>query len=170
MMNRKFRFFGVYLQIFQLGLLFLFARVVSFICISYTGSISQSQIHPLRQGTLEPLTIAASTLGEFSNGESWYLSVNASRKAYIQIWKQDGENEKEYVVQKKQFDEVRSLIEEQGFFDLKENEYGQEFLDGGIQSICVTIGNRSKFIRIHNLSEAIDDTTKSLERRSLDFQ
>jgi hypothetical protein len=99
-----------------------------------------------------PISIAASEVGDFASGYSWYLSVNSAGQADLTIENNRKARSKlqQFTVSKNQLDELRELLVFHAFFALDE-EYGEIVPDGSMRTLTITAGDYSKTIRIHYL-------------------
>jgi hypothetical protein len=98
----------------------------------------------------EPMTIAASCVGDFAEGRSWHLSVNSVGEAQLTIPNFPETKHRKFVVPPQKLEELRNALEEERFFDLA-GEYGQLVPDGSTKSITVTVGDRSNSVKLHFL-------------------
>lgn len=110
-----------------------------------------------------PLTIASSTVGRFSKGYSWYLSVNSAGQAQLTIDTSPTPVRRTFVVSSEQLAELRKVLLDERFFELKE-EYGEVVPDGSIRTVTVTVGDETRSVRLHFLMNwAQNDRTKLRE-------
>ena len=75
----------------------------------------------------DPMTIAASSVGDFARGHSWYLSVNSAGDASLTIKTVPTKTVRHFKVSRKQLEELREEIIRQDFFGLKDG-YGESVL------------------------------------------
>jgi hypothetical protein len=98
----------------------------------------------------EPLTLAASNVGNFAQGSSWHLSVNSAGKAELTIATRASKVRRQFDVPKEQLAVLRKALMEEKFFDLTD-EYGQRVPDGSTQTLTVTVGDRAKSVKVRFL-------------------
>ncbi|HVC96525.1 MAG TPA: hypothetical protein VND64_22765 [Pirellulales bacterium] len=102
-----------------------------------------------------PMTISASHVGRFK-GASWYLSVNSAGQAELTLRNAQHPIRRAFEIPKDELLAFRRSIQKEGFFDLKEKQGGQ-VPDGSTQSLTVTIGDRSKTVKVHFLANLLQD-------------
>jgi hypothetical protein len=93
-----------------------------------------------------PLTIAMSNVGRFSEGYSWYLSVNAAGQASLRIETFPEQTQREFVVPPTQLAVLRAALRDQRFFELGE-AYGAQVPCGSTKTLTVTAGNESRSVK-----------------------
>jgi hypothetical protein len=98
---------------------------------------------------LEPITVAASCLGSFSHGNSWYLSVNSARQAELTIVTHK-DIVSRFEISGQQWADFRNALEKEAFFDLAD-DFGMPVVDGSTRTLTVTVGDKSKTIHIEYL-------------------
>jgi hypothetical protein len=98
----------------------------------------------------EPLTLAASNIGDFAQGGSWYLSVNSAGKAELTIATRAGKVRRQFDIPKEQLAALRKALTDESFFDLAD-EYGERVPDGSTQTLTVTVGDRAKSVKVRFL-------------------
>lgn len=112
-----------------------------------------------------PLTIAATTLGDFAKGESWHLSINSARQAELTIETVPERTRRRFELTKAQLDQFRSALIEQRFFELA-GEYGQLVPSGSVTTLTVTAGWHSNSVSVHYLMNWVhNDKAKLREPR-----
>ncbi len=97
-----------------------------------------------------PLTVSMSTVGLFTKGCSWYLSVNSAGHAELTVNTLPKPTRRQFVVSAAQQVELRKLLLEQGFFELAE-EYGESVPDGSTVAIAITAGDLTKSLKLKYL-------------------
>jgi len=98
----------------------------------------------------EPLTIAASDVGDFAQGGSWHLSVNAEGIAELTIDTRGGKVRRKFEIPQEQLAAFRQALVDEKFFDLAD-EYGQSVPDGSTQTLTVILGTRTKSVKVRFL-------------------
>lgn len=97
-----------------------------------------------------PLTISVSTVGRFSSGYSWHLSVNSAGQAELTIDTFPDRTSKRFQVSQEQLAEFRNALTAERFFEL-DGEYGQKVPDGSESTVTVTAGRHANTVRVHYL-------------------
>jgi hypothetical protein len=92
-----------------------------------------------------PLTISASETGDFSEGESWTLSVNSAGDAQLTVGSQ--RITQSLQITKQQLDELRDAIIRERFFDLSPRQ-GQIVPHGHTDTLTITISGYAKTVEI----------------------
>jgi hypothetical protein len=98
----------------------------------------------------EPLTLAVSCVGRFAKGSPWYLSMNSAGKAELTIDAPAGQVRRQFDVPKEQMAALRKALADEAFFDLAD-EYGERVPDGGAQTMTVTLGGRTRSVKVRFL-------------------
>jgi hypothetical protein len=114
-----------------------------------------TRLEPERTVTLpeardEPLTIAMSTVGRFSEGYSWYLSMNSAGQAQLTIHTFPQPTRREFAVSVEQLASLRKVLKDERFFELAD-EYGEIVPDGSTDTITVTAGQVTRCAKVHYL-------------------
>ena len=107
----------------------------------------RSQAIPAPSLEEDPLTIAASTVGRFRRGRSWYLSVNSAGRAEVTIGERSQRRTREFVVAPDQLARFRKALAEERFFEL-DPAYGQSVPDGSTTTITITAGKVTRSVSI----------------------
>ena len=97
----------------------------------------------------EELTVAASTVGSFSQGHSWHLKVAADGQATLTVETRPARL-KRFRVSRAELSVLRRALISERFFDLSD-DYGQDVPDGSTDTLTITLGQRAKSVRIHFL-------------------
>jgi hypothetical protein len=97
-----------------------------------------------------PLTISVSTVGRFSSGSSWHLSVNSAGQAELTIDTFPDRTHKRFQVSQEQLAEFRNALTAERFFELS-GEYGQKVPDGSESTLTVTAGRHANTVRVYFL-------------------
>jgi hypothetical protein len=120
--------------------------------IALPAKLSYSQTDSIQNGAPNdgPMIIAATDEGPFAHGQSWYLRVDASGRAVLKIATTPDKTILEFDVPSKDLLALKDEITKQGFFDLQ-NQYGKLVPDGSTRTISITIGSRTKSIRLDYL-------------------
>ena len=112
-----------------------------------------------------PLTIAASTVGQFAKGRSWYLSVNSAGQADLTIDTFPERTVKRFEISKQQFAEFRKALAEERFFELN-GDYGQHVPDGSEDSLTVVAGQHSNTVKVRFLMNWVHSEKAKLREPS----
>ena len=101
-----------------------------------------------------PLTIAASNVGLFRQGGSWYLSVNSAGKAELATEPppvdQTGFIRRQFDISTEQLAEFRKALDDESFFEMEE-EYGERVPDGSTTTLTVIRGGRVHSVKMRFL-------------------
>jgi hypothetical protein len=108
----------------------------------------------------EPLTLAVSCVGRFAKGRPWYLSVNSAGKAELTIDTPGGPVRRQFDVPKERLAALRKALADEAFFDLAD-EYGQHVPDGGVQTLTVTLGGRTRSVKVRYLMNWVTANEKA---------
>lgn len=106
-----------------------------------------------------PITIAMSTVGDFAEGSSWYLSVNAANKASLTIESYPHDLRREFTITAEQMTKLRQALVDNRFFELAD-EYGGRVPCGSTDTITITVGHRTKSVQLHFLMGLKGDKEK----------
>jgi hypothetical protein len=98
----------------------------------------------------QPLTLAASNVGDFAKGYSWYLSVNSAGKAELTIDTEHGKLRRQFEIPGDQRSALRRALADESFFELAD-EYGQRVPSGSTQTLTITAGDRVHSVQVHFL-------------------
>ncbi|OHB65939.1 MAG: hypothetical protein A2V70_19055 [Planctomycetes bacterium RBG_13_63_9] len=98
----------------------------------------------------DPITIAASTVGDFSRGYSWYVSINSAGEGQLTVRTPGRAVRQSFAVSEEQLDVLRDAVANERFFDL-DSEYGQTVPDGSTKTLTIIVGNRSKTVLVRYL-------------------
>ncbi|HMC63483.1 MAG TPA: hypothetical protein VKI65_00940 [Gemmataceae bacterium] len=98
----------------------------------------------------DPLTIAASTVGAFGKGRSWYLSMNSAGQAELTIETYPERTRRQFQVSKEKLAALRKALRQEKFFDLS-GEYGEQVPDSSTTTLTVTAGDHTKALKLHFL-------------------
>lgn len=134
--------------------------------ISYsTACTKQNKVHvglnpSAQQIRTRPITIATSNSGDFSQGYSWFLSINSSGDTCLQIETPPKTTVRTFRIPANQMKELREAIITAKFFELKD-KYGEAVPSSSTQSIMVNVGQTTKSIIIEYLPNAIEDSDHS---------
>lgn len=107
----------------------------------------------------KPLTLTASTSGDFAEGDSWYLSMNSAGQAELTIQAYPDAIRRQFVVSPQQRAALCETIESESFFDLAE-EYGELVPDGSTQTLTITLGEHTRSIKVYYLMNWVDPTDR----------
>ncbi len=97
-----------------------------------------------------PITIAMSEVGDFQSGHTWYLSVNSSGDAVVEIRKPGESVKQPYQATTQQVTSLRELLIAEKFFDF-DDDYGDKVPDGSTQTLTIAVGDYEKTVRVHFL-------------------
>jgi hypothetical protein len=97
-----------------------------------------------------PLTVSMSTIGDFAEGNSWYLSVSSAGQAHLVIDTFPQRTTRLFTVSDQQLSALREALINERFFELAD-EYGEQVPDGSTCSLTVTVGDVTKSVEIHFL-------------------
>jgi hypothetical protein len=111
----------------------------------WAGTIDEPADEP--ESPRPPMTISASCVGRFRKGRSWYLSVNSAGQAEITVKTRGKPTRRQFVVPEKEMTKLRSVVEAEQFLDLAD-EYGRHVPDSSTSSITITVGDRTKTVRL----------------------
>ena len=109
-----------------------------------------------------PVTIAASEVGNFANGFTWYLSVNSAGAADLTIENSPKGSVQRFSVSEEQLDQLRELLISSNFFSLAD-DYGELVPDGSTRMMTVTVGDYAKTVHIHFLMNWIKANKPKLQ-------
>jgi hypothetical protein len=104
----------------------------------------------MQQGGALPLTISASSAGGWGD-DWWFVDVKPSGRTEVT----PSGPAKELVLDSKTMDELRSLVREEGFFDLGD-KYGAFCVDCSFCTLTVQLGKKSKRIALGYLDDPSD--------------
>jgi hypothetical protein len=114
---------------------------------TFPGEPPRPAVTPV-QLEAQPLTIAASTVGDFGGDvRSWHLSVNSAGQAELTVDTVPEPTRRRFEVAPERLAEFSKALAEQRFFELG-GEYGQHVWDGSTRSLCVTAGRHSKAVDV----------------------
>lgn len=97
-----------------------------------------------------PISIAASEVGDFASGYSWYLSLNSAGDGEMTILDAPSNTVVPVEVTAAQLQALKELSIQERFFAL-DDQFGEIVPDGGVQSITISVGEWTKTVRIHFL-------------------
>jgi hypothetical protein len=112
-----------------------------------------------------PLTIAMSTVGDFSKGHSWYLSVNSAGQAQLSIATLPKPTQREFTISAKQLADLRKALLDERFFELGDR-YGEVVPDGSTTIVTVTAGDVTKSVELHFLMNWVHNNRAKLREPS----
>jgi hypothetical protein len=121
---------------------------VAVLAVASVGAYDPPTATPV--GPEDPMTIAASCVGDFAEGRSWYLSVNSAGEAELTIATFPRPTRRRFLVPRQRLSELRRALAEERFLDLA-GEYGQVVPDGSATTLTVTVGERSRSVRLNFL-------------------
>ena len=112
----------------------------------------------------QPITIVASTEGQFAKGKghSWQLVVDEKGAARLKIDTFPDPIHREFRVPPKELEKFVRAVEDQGWFDLKE-EYGEYVTHGSTDTLTVTRGEQTKAVKIHFLMNWVRTAPEKLK-------
>ena len=113
----------------------------------------------------EPMTVAASCVGRFAKGHSWYLSVNSAGEAELTIAARPQQTHRKFVVPRQKLMEVRRAVEDERFLELTD-EHGERVADGSTKMVTVTVGQRSKSVKLLYLMNWVQNDKAKLREPS----
>jgi hypothetical protein len=108
-----------------------------------------------------PITIAASEVGDFGQGYSWYLSVNSAGRAALTVDNGVESSVQQFRVSEEKLNMLRELLIFHPFFSLEE-EQGEIVPDGSTQTLTITVGHISKTVQIHYLMNWVNNDREKL--------
>ncbi len=111
---------------------------------------TSSQSVQTADGSDEPMTVAASCVGRFAKGRSWYLSVNSAGEAELTILTRPEPTRRRFVVPRQQLTDLRKAINEERFFGLGD-EFGERVADSSKTTVTIVVGERAKSVRLRYL-------------------
>lgn len=111
-----------------------------------------------------PMTIAASCIGLFARGESWYLSVNSAGQAELTL-PFTGRPAQRFQIPRQEWDAFRKALHKERFFELA-GEYGERVADGSSQTLAVTVGDTTRSVRVLYLMNWIKSDPQKLREPS----
>lgn len=114
----------------------------------------------------EPITVAASNFGDFSEGYPWYLSINANGDLFLLVNHLDGDRSTVSKLGRYQMAELRRTLESTDFFSTEETVFGREILGGSRRTLTVTVGQDTKtvtLLSLHDIGEADADSRSNLQ-------
>lgn len=131
--------------------------------LSLVGSSTSGQTTETITRHVTPLTIAASTVGRFSKGASWFLSVNSAGQAELEIWSSMHTARKQRTLQitQGQIQELEQAIEREKFFDMAPIQ-GQAVPDGSWSTLTIVRGDRAHTVRIGYLMNWVHSDQEKL--------
>ncbi|MCA9158242.1 MAG: hypothetical protein KDA72_07945 [Planctomycetales bacterium] len=121
-------------------------------------SIGQSSKEPIveQAGSFElPMTIAASCTGSFNNFYGWYVSINSSGQASVQVDTPGKTVRQEFRLADEIVRDIRQITSTEGFFD-GPNCYGNIVLDGSTQTLTIVVGESCRSVQIESLTEFLE--------------
>jgi hypothetical protein len=140
---------------------FLISLAILVVLPGDSGSASPSEV----LDSDKPLTISASTIGRFREGCSWYLSVNSAGQAQVTLESVANRRRRNIIISVEQLGSFRKALLEVRFFELA-GEYGEVVPDGSIQTLAVTLGDRTKSVRIYYLMNWVANDRAKLHEPS----
>jgi hypothetical protein len=94
-----------------------------------------------------PMTISLSTWHDHPAKRPWTLSVNSAGQAELTIRTLPEARKKQFTVSAEDLAALRKALASENFFELQD-QYGQIVLDGGHENITITVGDKTKSIRL----------------------
>jgi hypothetical protein len=112
----------------------------------WAGTVDEPADEP--ESPHPPMTISASCVGRFRKGRSsWYLSVNSAGQAEITVKTRGKPTRRQFVVPEKEMTKLWNVVEAERFVDLAD-QYGSHVPDDSTSTITVTVGDRTKTVRL----------------------
>jgi hypothetical protein len=115
-----------------------------------TGSFVGCSSSPPAAGRYTPISVVASTKGDFAEGYSWHLSVSTEQKARLTIDTYPKARTREFEISTEQIDQLVDALEKERFFSLRA-DYGEIVPDGSTDTIKIVRGGVAHTVRIHFL-------------------
>lgn len=106
-----------------------------------------------------PITLAASCVGDFSEGHSWWLSVNSAGQAELTVEGQAAPQR--FDVPRDEWEALRAALAEERFFELAE-EYGEHVPDGSTRTLAVTAGGETQAVSTYFLMNWVQGDPEKL--------
>lgn len=110
------------------------------------------------------MTITVETQGRFGIGYSWLLHVEATGSAELTIFSSPRKTLR-FQVDKSQLVKLRKSLATERFFELQD-EYGDKVFDGSTTSLTVTVGDKTKTVRLHYLMNWLHNDYRKLREPS----
>jgi hypothetical protein len=115
-----------------------------------------------RRSCRTPISVIASTTGDFAKGHSWHLSVNSAGRAHLTIDTYPNPQSREFNVGSKQFDQLVAVLERERFFALK-TDYGESVPDGSTDTITIVKGDVAHTVSIRFLMNWVHSAPSKLK-------
>ncbi len=143
-----------------------FLAVITICCLVGIVEVACGQTNGEAILTTRPLTIAASTVGRFSKGASWYLSINSAGQAEVHVGRgmsssSPPKTQKKFQITQQQIDELEQSLEREDFFRLAP-EQGESVTDGSWDSLTIVSGDQSHTVRIGYLMNWVHSDQEKL--------
>jgi len=130
---------------------------------AWRGAEDESSAVSAKSG--KPMTIAASCVGRFAGKVySWYLSVNSAGQAEVTV-ETLPRTRRTFLVPERDLLALRSALDKARLFALDE-EYGRAVTDGSVLCLTVTVGGRTKSVRILYMRDWVPNDKAKLREAS----
>ncbi len=114
------------------------------------------------RGSRTPISVIASTTGDFAEGHSWHLSVNTAGRAHLTIDTYPNPQSREFDISPGQINQLAAVVEKERFFTLQA-DYGERVPDGSTDTITIVRGDVTRTVSIHFLMNWVHNAPSKLK-------